>query len=359
MRHQVGLATGGFAPREAAMASLAAPLPLVRARPQAVALWLLAIAALVFAMVVVGGITRLTESGLSITRWDVVSGTLPPLTESEWLQQFTLYQQSSQYQLMNRGMSLAEFKGIFFWEYVHRLLGRLIGLAFALPLLWFWIRRQIPAGYKPRLVALFALGGLQGAIGWWMVASGLVDRTEVAPERLAVHLSNAFIIMAGCIWTALDLIDGDTPRHDRPRAWVWPLTFLLGVQIVWGAFTAGLRAGHASDTWPLMLGALIPPGILNSAIDAVADPVSVQFIHRNLAWIAAGAVLAVAALLWRAGGGVRALALGGVVLAQFVLGVSVILNHVPVWLGVAHQAGAALLVAATVWAAHWSRRGKT
>ena len=190
-----------------------------------------------------------------------------------------------------------------------------------------------------------------------MVASGLVDRTEVAPERLAVHLSNAFIIMAGCIWTALDLIDGDAPRHDRPRAWVWPLTFLLAVQIVWGAFTAGLRAGHASDTWPLMFGALMPDGILGSAIDAVSDPVSVQFIHRSLAWIAAGGVLAVAALLWRAGGGVRALALGGVVLAQFVLGVSVILNHVPVWLGVAHQAGAALLVAAMVWAAHWSRRG--
>ena len=339
------------------MASLAAPLPRSDARPRAVALWLLGIAALVFAMVVVGGITRLTESGLSITRWDVVSGTLPPLTESEWLQQFTLYQQSSQYQLMNRGMSLAEFKGIFFWEYVHRLLGRLIGLAFALPLAWFWIRRQIPAGYKTRLIALFALGGLQGAIGWWMVASGLVDRTEVAPERLAVHLSNAFIIMAGCIWTALDLIDGDAPRLDRPRVWVWPLTALLAVQIVWGAFTAGLRAGDASDTWPLMFGALMPDGILNSAIDAVSDPVSVQFIHRSLAWIAAGGVLAVAALLWRAGGGVRALALGGVVLAQFVLGVSVILNHVPVWLGVAHQAGAALLVAAMVWAAHWSRRG--
>ena len=340
------------------MASLAAPLPRSDARPHAIAAWLIGIAALVFAMVVVGGITRLTESGLSITRWDVVSGTLPPLNESEWNQQFALYQQSSQYLLMNRGMSLAAFKTIFFWEYVHRLIGRLIGLAFALPLAWFWIRHQIPAGYKPRLVALFALGGLQGAIGWWMVASGLVDRTEVAPERLAVHLCNAFIIMAGCLWTALDLIDGDEPRHDRPRAWVWPLTALLSVQIIWGAFTAGLRAGHASDTWPLMLDALVPPGILNSAIDAVTDPVSVQFIHRTLAWFVALGVLAVAGGVWRAGGGGRAVALAGMVLAQFVLGVSVILNHVPVWLGVAHQAGAALLVAATVWAAHWSRRGR-
>ncbi|OYQ24763.1 heme A synthase [Sandarakinorhabdus cyanobacteriorum] len=340
------------------MATLAAALPRVDARPRAIAGWLLGIAALVFAMVVVGGITRLTESGLSITRWDVVSGTLPPLTEAEWQHQFALYQQSSQYQLMNRGMSLAAFKGIFFWEYVHRLLGRLVGLAFALPLAWFWLKRQIPAGYKPRLLALFALGGLQGAIGWWMVASGLVDRTEVAPERLAVHLSNALIIMAGCIWTALDLLDGDRPRHDRPRAWVWPVAALLAVQILWGAFTAGLRAGHASDTWPLMFGALVPDGILASARDAIADPVSVQFLHRSLAWAVAAAILLVALRLWQAGAGVRALALGGLVLLQFALGVLVIINHVPIPLGVAHQGVAALLVGATVWAAHWSKRGR-
>ena len=340
------------------MASLAASLPRSDARPQAVAYWLLAVAGLVFAMVVVGGITRLTESGLSITRWDVVSGTLPPLTEAEWQHQFDLYRQSSQYKLMNQGMSLAAFKGIFFWEYVHRLLGRLIGLAFALPLAWFWVKQQIPAGYKPRLLALFALGGLQGAIGWWMVASGLVDRTEVAPERLAVHLSNALIIMAGCLWTALDLIDGDAPRSDRPRDWVWPVAVLLSVQIVWGAFTAGLRAGHASDTWPLMFGMLVPEGLLASARDAISDPVSVQFLHRSLAYVVAAAILFVAVRLWQAGAGVRALTLGSLVLVQFALGVLVIINHVPIPLGVAHQGVAALLVAATVWAAHWSRRGR-
>lgn len=342
----------------AAMASLAVSLPRSDSRPRALALWLLGIAVLVFAMVVVGGITRLTESGLSITRWDVVSGTLPPLSEAEWQRQFALYQQSSQYQLMNRGMSLADFKGIFFWEYVHRLLGRLVGLAFALPLAWFWLRRQIPGGYKPRLLALFALGGLQGAIGWWMVASGLVDRTEVAPERLAVHLGNALIIMAGCLWTALDLIDGDAPRQDRPHAWVGPVAALLGVQIVWGAFTAGLRAGLASDTWPLMFGMIVPDGILATARAAIADPVSVQFIHRSLAYGVAAAIALVAWRLWRAGAGVRALALGGLVLAQFALGVLVIINQVPIPLGVAHQGVAALLVAATVWAAHWSRRGR-
>jgi heme a synthase len=342
------------------MATLAAALPRIDARPnagqRAIALWLLGIAGLVFAMVVVGGITRLTESGLSITRWELVSGTLPPLSEAEWQRQFGLYQQSSQYQLMNRGMSLAEFKGIFFWEYVHRLLGRLIGLAFALPLAWFWLKRQIPAGYKPRLLALLALGGLQGAIGWWMVASGLVDRTEVAPERLAVHLSNALIIMAGCIWTALDLTDGDALRTDRPRGWVWPLTALLSVQIIWGAFTAGLRAGHASDTWPLMFGMLVPDGIVASARDFVADPVSVQFLHRSLAYAVVAATLLVAWRLWQAGAGGRALALGGVVAAQFGLGVLVIINHVPIPLGVAHQAGAALLAAVVTWNAHWATR---
>lgn len=339
------------------MASIAVTLPRIETgQARAVAIWLLGVAALVFAMVVVGGITRLTESGLSITRWDVVSGTLPPLTDAEWQAQFDLYRQSSQYQLMNQGMSLAAFKGIFFWEYVHRLLGRLIGLAFALPLAWFWITGRIPAGYRLRLLALFALGGLQGAIGWWMVSSGLVDRTEVAPERLAVHLSNALIIMAGCLWTALDLLDGDAPRQDRPRRWVWPVTLLLAVQILWGAFTAGLRAGHASDSWPLMFGQLVPLGALAGGSGLIADPVTVQFVHRSLAWAVAAAVLLVAWRLWRAGAGRRALALAGLVLAQFGLGVAVIINHVPIILGVAHQGGAALLVAATTWAAHWSMR---
>lgn len=340
------------------MATLAATLPRSHAQPRAIALWLLGIAALVFAMVVVGGITRLTESGLSITRWDVVSGTLPPLTEAEWQRQFALYQQSSQYQLMNRGMSLAAFKGIFFWEYVHRLLGRLVGLAFALPLAWFWLKGRIPAGYKPRLLALFALGGLQGAIGWWMVASGLVDRTEVAPERLAVHLSNALIIMAGCIWTALDLLDGDVRRDDRPHRWILPFTLLLSVQIVWGAFTAGLRAGLASDTWPLMFGTLVPDGILAHARDAIADPVTVQFLHRSLAYAVMAAALLVAWRLRAAGAGVRALLLAAAVLVQFVLGVLVVVNQVPIPLGVAHQGVAALLVAAVTWAAHWSVRGR-
>jgi cytochrome c oxidase assembly protein subunit 15 len=324
-----------------------------RDQPRALAAWLFAVAGLVFCMVVVGGITRLTESGLSITRWDVVSGTLPPLTAADWQAQFTLYQQSSQYKLMNAGMSLDAFKGIFFWEYVHRLLGRLIGLAFALPLAWFWWRRAIPAGFKPRLLALLALGALQGTIGWWMVASGLVDRTEVAPERLATHLSTALIIMAGCIWTGLDLNRGraTVPRPTRWIRWFLPL---LAVQIVWGAFTAGLRAGHASDTWPLMFGALVPQGLFSHWADLVAAPATVQFIHRSLAYAVLGAALWVAARLWQAGAGLRAGALAGTVLLQFLLGVAVIVSGVALPLGVAHQACAALLVAATTINAHWA-----
>jgi cytochrome c oxidase assembly protein subunit 15 len=328
------------------------------ARPRALALWLLGVAALVFAMVVVGGITRLTESGLSIVRWDVVSGTLPPLNEAAWSAEFTAYKASSQYQLMNRGMSLAEFKGIFFWEYVHRLLGRVIGLAYALPLAIFWVRRAIPEGYKSRLLALLALGALQGTIGWWMVSSGLVGRTEVAHERLAVHLSVALTIMAGCIWTALDLRRSEPAQAPRPHRWVIPFMLLLATQIVWGAFVAGLRAGHASNTWPLMFGRLVPQGVAEQAADLINSPVTVHFLHRSLAYAVAAAALLVALRLWQAGAGIRALALGGAVLAQFGLGVATVLSGVALPLGVLHQAGGAGLVAATIWAAHWAKQGK-
>lgn len=336
------------------MASLAATLPLTKSRaaPRAVATWLYAVAALVFAMVVVGGITRLTESGLSIVRWDVVSGTLPPLTDSAWVAEFQAYQQSSQYQLANRGMSLSEFKGIFFWEYVHRLLGRVIGLAFALPLLWFWFKGRIPTGYKPRLLALLALGALQGTIGWWMVSSGLVGRTEVAHTRLAVHLGTALTIMAGLIWTALDL----TRTNTQPRAqkWVFPFAALLAVQIIWGAFTAGLRAGHASNTWPQMAGSLIPSGLATTFAGTTADPFTVHFIHRTLALAVAAAALTVAVRLWQSGIRAPAAALAAAITAQFALGVATVVSGVALPLGVAHQGMGALLVAATVWAAHTS-----
>jgi len=325
-----------------------------RARPRAVAAWLFTVAALVFAMVVVGGITRLTESGLSIVRWNPVGGMVPPLDAAEWARTFADYRASPQGQLVNAGMTLSAFKGIFFWEWLHRLLGMSIGSAFAVPLVAFAALRWVPRGYGWRLGALLALGGLQGVIGWWMVASGLVDRPSVAPERLAVHLVNALILMSGCLWVGLDLIGALRPARPRPTAWIAPFGLLLAVQIVWGAFTAGLRAGHAADTWPLIMGRFVPP--LGSI---VSDALSVQFVHRTLAYAVAAAAVGVAVVTYRAGAGTRSVALAGLVVLQFTLGVLTVVYGVPIAVAAAHQACAALLLATTVATAHWATRRAT
>jgi cytochrome c oxidase assembly protein subunit 15 len=341
------------------MASIPADLPLTpaTARPRAVSNWLLAVAAMVFLMVVVGGITRLTESGLSMVRWEPVSGIVPPLTPEQWQAEFDAYKAYPEYQKINRGMSLDEFKGIFFWEYVHRVLGRLIGVAFAVPLLWFAWKRAIPSGYGRRLTLLLFLGGLQGFVGWWMVASGLVDRPDVAHERLATHLTLALLIFAALIWTALDLRDG---RPVRRPGWTLPFFLVLLVQIVWGGFVAGLNAGYAFNTWPLMGEHWMPPAVaeaISANLLALRDnPVVTQFVHRTLAVIVALYALHVAAKLWKAGADWRAPALGGAVVLQFALGVATLLTGVHIVLGVAHQAGAAVLLAAAVAAAHWDSR---
>ena len=221
--------------------SLAIPDQARTPRPFALSNWLFFVAGLVFLMVVVGGITRLTESGLSITRWEPITGALPPIGDDSWQSAFDAYRQSPQYQQINSGMTLSEFKDIYFWEYVHRLLGRLIGLAFAVPLLFFAWRRAIPAGYGWRLVGLLALGGLQGAVGWWMVESGLVDRPDVSHIRLAVHLLLAFLILGALVWVALDLRalardgDGEGARGARmPTLAIWTLS-ALALQMMFGA----------------------------------------------------------------------------------------------------------------------------
>lgn len=330
----------------------------VSARPNALARWLYVVAALIVAMVAIGGITRLTESGLSITQWKPISGIVPPLSEAQWQAEFANYQRIPEYQQINSGMTLDGFKQIFFWEYVHRLLGRVIGLAFALPLLWFAVKRQIPRGYGPRLVALLALGGLQGAIGWWMVASGLSVRTDVSHIRLAVHLTAALVILAGIVWTALDLADlarSPLARPARLRPIAVIALALLTTQIVLGAFTAGLNAGYAFSSWPLMGDAFFPAGV--AMIDpawrnAVDNPVVVQFIHRWFAFVSAGALVALAIAARRRG---ALSAWGAVILLvglQIVLGIATLLSGVQIAIAVAHQVNAAVLLIATVVAAH-------
>ncbi|WP_375270737.1 COX15/CtaA family protein [Sphingomonas sp.] len=328
------------------------------ARPLAIARWLYAVAALIVAMVIVGGITRLTESGLSITEWKPVSGIIPPLTDAQWQAEFANYQRIPEYQQLNRGMTLDGFKAIFFWEYLHRVLGRVIGMAFALPLIWFALRRRIPSGYGWRLTALLALGGLQGAIGWWMVASGLSERTDVSHLRLAVHLVTALTILAGIVWTARDLralAASPLARPARLTAGVAAALLLLFVQITWGAFTAGLDAGYAFSSWPLMGDALFPSGVpmlTPAASNLVDNPIVVQFIHRWLAFAAAAGLLWLAWRARAAGHGRVAAAVAGLVTLQIALGIATLLSGVEIVVAVAHQANAALLLIASVVAAH-------
>jgi heme a synthase len=329
-----------------------------RLRPKQISYWLLFVAALVFLMVVVGGITRLTESGLSITEWKPVSGTLPPLNNAEWMAEFAKYQTTPEYQQINAGMGLSAFKFIFFWEWAHRLLGRFIGLAFALPLLWFAARRAIPAGYGWRLVALLALGGFQGAIGWWMVKSGLVNRTDVSHFRLATHLLTALTIMGGLIWTALDLRGLARNPNTRPARVTWlgaGVVAVLFIQLLFGAWMAGLNAGQIANTWPLMNGDFVPRGIewRQGGGHALSnDPYLIHFIHRWWAWVAVIALLMLARAAKRSRSRGASLAIHSAFGLQMILGIATVMSGVALWLAALHQAVGALLVASTVWGAH-------
>ncbi|HEY4548636.1 MAG TPA: COX15/CtaA family protein [Pedomonas sp.] len=330
---------------------------------RAVATWLLLVAGLVFLMVIVGGATRLTESGLSIVEWKPVTGTLPPLTDEDWHEAFEAYKQIPEYQLEHAWMSLDDFKGIFWWEWGHRLLGRLIGVAFAIPFFWFLIRRRVPQGYKKPLWGLLLLGGLQGAVGWWMVSSGLTERTDVSHYRLATHLGIALAILAGLVWTALNLL-ADRTRQPAPASanrWAVPFLVLLVAQIVMGAFVAGLNAGFAYNTWPLMGDSLVPPNMWEAALgwlNLAENGIVVQFIHRMIAYM-----LALVGVLWMVDGfrtGIesmknRAMLFGIALAFQIVLGILTILHAVPIVLGVAHQGGAAVLLAAALFYAHRGR----
>lgn len=329
-----------------------------RERPLALVRWLLAVAALVVAIVVVGGITRLTESGVSITEWKPVSGALPPLGEAQWQAEFDAYRQTPQYILVNgpAGMTLATYKFIFFWEWVHRLLARSVGLAFALPLAWFWARKAIPSGYHARLLALLALGGLQGAIGWWMVKSGIVNDVKVSHFRLAAHLLVALVTLAGLVWTARDLIAhacGEAPRRLTGLAAL--VLGVLFVQLALGAFVAGLRAGHVASDWPLMTGQFFPAGVdwANGAFHALLnDPFLTHFVHRWWAWVVVAVLVVMARKLKRIGARPASIAIHSAFGLQILLGIATVMSGVELWLAVLHQLVGALLVAATVWGAH-------
>ena len=327
-------------------------------RPIAISNWLYSVAFLVFIMVVVGGITRLTESGLSITEWKPITGALPPLSEADWLSEFQKYQQIPEYQEISgpAGMTLADFKFIYFWEWVHRLLGRLIGVAFALPLLWFAAKRAIPSGYGVRLVALLALGGLQGTIGWWMVSSGLSERTDVSHFRLAVHLLTALFILGGLVWTALDLrqLARGNDRPARLTGLGLAVLAILLVQLLFGAYTAGLNAGYVSNSWPLMNDYFVPGGInwaagIWSALNN--DPYLIHFIHRWWAWVVVGFLLILARKV-RPIDRRSSIAIHIAFGSQILLGIATVMTGVDIHLAVLHQAVGALVVAATVWGVH-------
>ena len=321
-----------------------------------VAIWLLACCALVFAMVVVGGITRLTHSGLSIVEWQPIVGALPPADNDAWQEAFRKYQDTPQFRQVNPQMDLDGFKGIFWWEYVHRLLGRLIGAAFLLPLVWFAARGRLSRALTWRLAGIFVLGALQGAMGWYMVQSGLVDDPRVSQYRLAAHLGIALAIYAAMLWIALDLL---SPRSQErgPRGFAIALAALVFVQAISGSFVAGIRAGLAYNTFPLMNGHLVPPGMF------VIDPwylnffnniATVQFDHRLIAWLLAVLVLWFWARTRSAAPRVKLAAslLLGALALQIALGIATLVLVVPVPLAAAHQAGAMLVFTATLFAAH-------
>ncbi len=328
------------------------------ASQRAVALWLLIVAALIFAMVVLGGVTRLTHSGLSMVEWRPLTGWLPPFGEAAWQAEFEHYKQYPEYQKINLGMSIAEFKGIFRFEYAHRVLGRLIGIAFALPFLYFLLRRRLEPGLTPKLVLMLVLGGLQGLLGWYMVMSGLVDRPDVSQYRLTAHLGLAVVVYGYILWTALGLLfapEGAPAGLRRAMFLVATLVFLVMLS---GGLVAGLDAGFSYNTFPLMNGDWVAAEAFSEEPwlrDLFENPASVQFEHRVLALVAALAVAALwiaarpARLPRRAGLAVHALL--AALVAQVTLGVLTLVYVVPVALAAAHQAGAMVLISVAVVAA--------
>lgn len=352
--------------------SHSAPELTLRPKIQAIQIWLLTLCALILAMVAVGGITRLTGSGLSITEWKPIMGAIPPMNEKDWDHAFQLYQQSPQFRLQNQGMSLDQFKFIFFWEYFHRLLGRLIGMAFFIPWIFFLIRGQVRGKLASKLGIAFLIGGLQGLMGWIMVKSGLVDRPSVSHFRLAAHLSLAFGLMSYLLWIyfgirqpAKTLLSDSQPQKNSKesqslRRHLWTLTGFLCLQIIYGAFVAGLKAGFAYNTYPKMNDVWIPDNFFILApkwLNFLENGSTIQFVHR---WLGAWVLTLVLTYFFRVS---RSIAphsetktasafLLGTICLQFLFGIGTLVFYVPLPLAVIHQLGAAISLGLVLWNHH-------
>ncbi|MCW8194241.1 heme A synthase [Proteobacteria bacterium 005FR1] len=328
--------------------------------------WLLVCAAVIFCMILLGGVTRLTGSGLSIVEWDPIMGTIPPLTDEQWQAAFDQYKQYPEYQKVNRGMDMAGFKQIFAYEYAHRLLGRFIGVLFFIPLVFFWVKGRIPSGYKPKLVGLFLLGGLQGLVGWLMVKSGLVDTPRVSQYRLITHLGLAVIIYSAILWVAFDLLypgrQQDPNSGKGLKRFAFALPALLFFMILSGGLVSGLDAGFAYNTFPLMDGRVFPVGLygLDPAWRSIFEDITtVQFNHRMFAYLLVILIGTFVVMSLRKGvtGRTRVgtFALLGMLIVQVTLGISTLLAMgvmIPVALGAAHQGGAVLLLTSALYLSH-------
>ncbi len=332
-----------------------APAP--TAADRRVALWLLICCSMIFAMVVIGGITRLTESGLSITEWKPISGIIPPLDEAQWQAEFEGYKRIPEYQQINRGMTLEEFKGIYWWEFIHRIWGRLIGVVFLVPFVWLLLRHDIRREMIPHMIALFLLGGLQGALGWYMVSSGLAERTDVSQYRLTAHFLLALAIFSYALWLALTLLRrgaASDAAAARLRPHLWLTVLCLALTLTFGGFVAELNGGLVYNNFPLMGGQLIPADAFQVPWSPFEDPVTAQFIHR---WLAIASVM-LAIGLWLRREKLRASTtkpialLAAMAVIQAGLGIATLLLIVPIPLAAAHQAGAVVLWTLALWSLH-------
>jgi len=328
---------------------------------KAVGIWLLLVAVLIALIVIVGGLTRLTESGLSITEWRPVTGIFPPLSNAAWEIEFTKYRDTAQYELLNQGMGLAAFKTIFWWEWGHRFLGRIIGFVFLFPFVYFLAKKRINGRLAARLGVIFLLGAAQGALGWWMVQSGLAERVSVSQYRLAAHLGLAFLLFGFVFWTALEVLGARQTEHTgllRFQAFSWLLTILMFIQILLGAIVAGLDAGLAFPTWPTFAGNWIPPGLYNLApwwINHFENPAMTHFQHRNMGYVIAGLAIWLSSALLRASPDkptrIAAIYLAAFTIMQVFLGVITVIMLVALPIAALHQFFALALFGATLWLA--------